>query len=46
MPSTMPVEMVRGGVTPTITGDHETRVTDYTAIAVLEITPAYCPEEE
>ena len=32
----MPEEMVGGGITPTITGDHQNRVTDYTAI-VLEI---------
>lgn len=31
----MPVAMARGGVAPTITGDHENRVTDYTAIAVI-----------
>lgn len=28
----MPVETVRGGVSPTITGDHQNRITDYTAI--------------
>lgn len=33
--SMMPEEMV-GGTSPTITGDHQNRVTDYTAI-VLEI---------
>ena len=27
-----------GGVAPTITGDHENRVTDYTAVAVIEST--------
>ena len=30
------VETVRGGVCPTITGDHQNRITDYTAI-LLEI---------
>ena len=30
------VEMVMGGVSPTLTGDHQNRITDYTAI-VLEI---------
>ena len=32
----MLVEMELGGVAPTITGDHQNRITDYTAIA-LEI---------
>ena len=32
----MHAEMARGGVSPTLTGDHQDRVTDYTAI-VIEI---------
>ena len=30
-----PVATVRGGVSPTLTGDHQNRVTDYTAIVVV-----------
>ena len=32
-----------GGVTPTITGDHQNRVTDYTAIAVYDTTQITSP---
>lgn len=36
--STMPEEM-GGGVCPTITGDHQDRITDYTAVVVECTTP-------
>ena len=26
----------RGGISPTITGDHQSRISDYTAIVVIE----------
>ena len=32
----MPVEMGGGSICPTLTGDHQNRVTDYTAIVVEE----------
>ena len=36
-------ETARGGVSPTLTGDHENRVTDYTAVAVHpKTTGALC----
>lgn len=38
----MPVEMV-GGICPTITGDHQNRVTDYTAI-VVEYDKSLCED--
>lgn len=36
------VEMVRW-VSPTLTGDHENRVTDYTSVAVYDTTQITCP---
>lgn len=36
-------EMERGGVTPTLTGDHQNRVTDYTAVAVYDTTQITSP---
>ena len=32
-----------GGVSPTLTGDHENRVTDFTSIAVYDTTQITCP---
>lgn len=32
-----------GGVSPTLTGDHENRVTDYTSVAVYDTTQITCP---
>lgn len=33
----MPVVTGQGGVSPTLTGDHQNRITDYTAIVVEEV---------
>lgn len=35
--------MDRGGVSPTLTGDHENRITDYTAVAVYDTTQITSP---
>ncbi|MBR4057872.1 MAG: DNA cytosine methyltransferase [Oscillospiraceae bacterium] len=35
--------MDRGGVVPTMTGDHENRVTDYTAVAIYDTTQITSP---